>query len=64
MPSKKTKDTLGHLTRWLREIGNDTADLTVVRKECIARREAAYREIGALIDAERLATNLLSIGCP
>src|ERR1700730_10394123 len=25
-----------------------------------ARREAAYREIGALIDAERLATNLLS----
>jgi hypothetical protein len=24
------------------------------------RREAAYREIGALIDAERLATNLLS----
>jgi hypothetical protein len=26
----------------------------------IARREAAYREIGALIDAERLATNLLS----
>ena len=29
-----------------------------------ARREAAYCEIGALIDAERLATNLLSIGCP
>jgi hypothetical protein len=26
----------------------------------IARRETAYREIGALIDAERLATNLLS----
>jgi len=26
----------------------------------IARRESAYREIGALIDAERLATNLLS----
>jgi hypothetical protein len=25
-----------------------------------ARRETAYREIGALIDAERLATNLLS----
>jgi hypothetical protein len=25
-----------------------------------ARREAAYREVGALIDAERLATNLLS----
>ena len=25
-----------------------------------ARREAAYREIGALIDADRLATNLLS----
>ena len=25
-----------------------------------ARREAAYREIGAMIDAERLATNLLS----
>jgi hypothetical protein len=25
-----------------------------------ARREAAYRESGALIDAERLATNLLS----
>jgi hypothetical protein len=25
-----------------------------------ARREAAYREIGAFIDAERLATNLLS----
>ena len=25
-----------------------------------ARREAAYREIGALIDAERPATNLLS----
>src|SRR3984893_10885788 len=25
-----------------------------------ARREAAYREIGALIDAELLATNLLS----
>jgi hypothetical protein len=25
-----------------------------------ARREASYREIGALIDAERLATNLLS----
>jgi hypothetical protein len=26
----------------------------------VARRETAYREIGALIDAERLATNLLS----
>ena len=26
-----------------------------------ARREAAYREIGALIDAERLATNLLVV---
>jgi hypothetical protein len=26
----------------------------------IARREVAYREIGALIDVERLATNLLS----
>src|ERR1700724_320129 len=26
----------------------------------IARRETAYREIGALIDQERLATNLLS----
>jgi hypothetical protein len=26
----------------------------------IARRETAYREIGAMIDAERLATNLLS----
>ena len=26
----------------------------------IARREVAYREIGALIDEERLATNLLS----
>jgi hypothetical protein len=26
----------------------------------IARREAAYREVGAMIDAERLATNLLS----
>jgi hypothetical protein len=26
----------------------------------IARREAAYREIGAMIDQERLATNLLS----
>src|ERR1019366_5279811 len=26
----------------------------------IARRETAYREIGALIDAERLATNLLA----
>jgi hypothetical protein len=25
-----------------------------------ARRETAYREIGALIDADRLATNLLS----
>src|SRR6202040_1323602 len=25
-----------------------------------ARRETAYREIGAMIDAERLATNLLS----
>jgi hypothetical protein len=25
-----------------------------------ARREAAYREVGALIDQERLATNLLS----
>jgi hypothetical protein len=37
MPSKKTEDTLGHLTRWLREIGNDTADLTVVREECIVR---------------------------
>jgi hypothetical protein len=26
----------------------------------VARRETAYREIGAMIDAERLATNLLS----
>ena len=37
MPAKKTENTVGHLARWLREIGNDTADLTVVRKECIAR---------------------------
>src|ERR1700730_1633972 len=37
MPSKKTEDTLRHLACWLREIGNDTADLTVVREECIAR---------------------------
>src|ERR1700730_4520829 len=37
MTSKKTEDTIRHLTRWLREIGNNTADLTVVREECIAR---------------------------
>src|ERR1700724_1653459 len=37
MTSKKTEDTLRHLACWLREIGNDTADLTVVREECIAR---------------------------
>src|ERR1700730_5829859 len=38
MTSKKTEDTLRHLPRWLREIGNDTADLTRLREKCIARQ--------------------------
>ena len=53
MPSKKTEDTLGHLTRWLREIGNDTADLTVVRKECIARHPIDFGR-SALIGEDQL----------
>src|ERR1700730_17978067 len=37
MPRMKIEGSLGHLARWLREIGDDAADLAVSREECIAR---------------------------